>query len=92
MSQAVWVGMSSSKYIPLNGGWALAPGASMSVTLPYKWGGRIWGRTGCSFDTSGIGSCQTGGCNGRLQCAGAGSTLPHSLGEFNLNSFDGRNV
>ncbi|HEX3642074.1 MAG TPA: thaumatin family protein [Ktedonobacteraceae bacterium] len=89
MSQTVWVGMSSSKYIPLNGGWALAPNASMSVTLPYKWGGRIWGRTGCTFNSAGMGSCETGDCNGRLQCAGADGQLPRSLGEFNLNSWHG---
>ncbi|HEY4033732.1 MAG TPA: thaumatin family protein [Ktedonobacteraceae bacterium] len=89
MSQTVWVGMSSSKYIPLNGGWTLAPGASMSVILPSGWNGRIWGRTGCTFNSAGVGSCETGDCDGRLQCAGADGQLPRSLGEFNLNSWDG---
>ncbi|MCI61782.1 protein P21-like, partial [Trifolium medium] len=29
---------------------------------------RIWSRTGCSFDGSGNGRCQTGDCGGLLNC------------------------
>ncbi|KAI3976440.1 hypothetical protein MKX01_008298 [Papaver californicum] len=29
---------------------------------------RIWGRTNCNFDGNGRGRCQTGDCNGLLQC------------------------
>jgi hypothetical protein len=28
----------------------------------------VWGRTGCSFDGSGRGSCATGDCGGALSC------------------------
>ncbi|KAI4326987.1 hypothetical protein L6164_019496 [Bauhinia variegata] len=37
----------------------VAPGTVMA---------RIWGRTGCNFDASGNGRCQTGDCTGGLQC------------------------
>ena len=47
-------------------------------------GGRIWARTGCSFDGSGRGSCQTGDCDGLLQCKAYG-TPPLTLAEFTLN-------
>ncbi|XP_059286862.1 thaumatin-like protein [Lycium ferocissimum] len=47
---------------------------------------RIWGRTNCNFDTSGRGRCQTGDCNGLLECEGFG-TPPNTLAEYALNQF-----
>ncbi|KAK6926119.1 LOW QUALITY PROTEIN: Thaumatin family, partial [Dillenia turbinata] len=44
----------------------------------------IWARTGCNFDESGIGTCQTGDCGGRLECDGVGATPPASLFEITL--------
>jgi hypothetical protein len=50
-------------------------------------GGRIWGRTGCSFDAgSGQGSCKTGDCGGLLNCQGYGS-VPATLFEYGLNKY-----
>ncbi|KAI5383791.1 hypothetical protein KIW84_070952 [Lathyrus oleraceus] len=46
--------------------------------------GRIWGRTGCNFDGSGRGSCQTGDCGGALSCSLSGQP-PLTLAEFTLN-------
>jgi len=46
--------------------------------------GRIWGRSGCRFNNSGRGSCQTGDCGGALSCSLAG-TSPITLAEFTLN-------
>ncbi|XP_068654028.1 G-type lectin S-receptor-like serine/threonine-protein kinase At1g11330 [Aristolochia californica] len=46
--------------------------------------GRIWGRTNCSFDNSGRGTCQTGDCDGLLECKSYGSA-PATLAEFALN-------
>jgi hypothetical protein len=47
---------------------ALAPGSDRTITV---YGGvrelAFWGRTGCSFDQDGNGSCQTGDC-GRFIC------------------------
>jgi len=44
---------------------------------------RIWPRTGCTFDSSGNGHCNTGDCGGVLQCKGYG-TDPQTLAEFTL--------
>ena len=49
-----------STFIPDGGGWKQEPGEARVVTLPNTWGGRFWGRTGCTFDGSGRGSCETG--------------------------------
>jgi Thaumatin family len=88
VSQTVWVASNPNTQHPLAAtGWVLAPGQSVVVKVPDGWGGRIWGRTGCSFDADGTGHCATGDCDGRFQCEGSegGAT---TLGEFTLNSFD----
>ncbi|XP_047338510.1 thaumatin-like protein [Impatiens glandulifera] len=59
--------------------WTINPAAGTT-------GGRVWGRTNCNFDGSGRGSCQTGDCNGLLQCQGYGSP-PNTLAEYALNQF-----
>ncbi|KAI3713713.1 hypothetical protein L1987_72299 [Smallanthus sonchifolius] len=50
-------------------------------------GARIWPRTNCNFDGSGRGRCETGDCNGLLQCQNYG-TPPNTLAEFGLNQFN----
>nr|XP_034569755.1 thaumatin-like protein [Setaria viridis] len=45
--------------------------------------GRIWGRTGCSFNNNGRGRCQTGDCAGALSCTLSGQP-PLTLAEFTL--------
>lgn len=64
--------------------------SGQSVRLPSTpgWSGRIWGRTGCNFDESGIGKCQTGDCGGRLECDGNGATPPASLFEITVGIGD----
>lgn len=47
---------------------------------------RVWGRTGCNFDASGKGKCQTGDCNGVLECKSFG-VPPNTLAEYALNQF-----
>nr|ADR80225.1 thaumatin-like protein [Sequoia sempervirens] len=76
--------------------WAAAiPGGGRKLTKGQSWTinvaagttlGRIWGRTGCSFDASGRGNCQTGGCNGLLNCKGYGN-VPATLAEYALNQY-----
>ncbi|GLJ38108.1 hypothetical protein SUGI_0775780 [Cryptomeria japonica] len=46
----------------------LNSGESYSITFPMQWEGLIWGRTGCSFDSSEAGSCYSGDCGGFLRC------------------------
>ena len=88
-NQTIWVASNRNNSHPLAAtGWKLAPGQSTTVVVPSQWGGRIWGRTGCSFDASGHGHCQTGDCGGVFQCVGSGAT-PATLGEFSLAAWGG---
>ncbi|KAL2544084.1 Osmotin-like protein OSM34 [Forsythia ovata] len=74
--------------------WAAAiPGGGMQLNSGQTWtiypnyatsGSRIWARTGCSFDSSGRGRCETGDCNGLLQCQAYGAP-PNTLAEYALN-------
>ena len=89
VDQTIWVASDRNKDHPLPvTGWVLAPGQSTSFTVDDKWGGRIWGRTGCRFDTSGRGRCQTGDCGGVFQCTGSGAT-PATLAELTLDAWSG---
>ncbi|KAL0452349.1 UNVERIFIED_CONTAM: Pathogenesis-related thaumatin-like protein 3.5 [Sesamum latifolium] len=65
-------------------GFQLDSGQSIAIPNAPGWSGRIWARTGCTFDAMGVGSCQTGDCGGRLECAGNGATPPASLFEITL--------
>lgn len=67
-------------------GFQLDSGQSLKVQSVPKWSGRIWARTGCTFDQSGTGTCQTGDCGGRLECNGNGATPPASLFEITLGT------
>jgi thaumatin family protein/ricin-type beta-trefoil lectin protein len=68
-----------------NGGWTLAPGSSVSFTLPSGWNGRIWGRKGCNSASPAV--CTTGSCGGTgLECAGTTGVAGTSLAEFNLDA------
>jgi hypothetical protein len=85
-SETVWlagVGTPTPVFNGSSGGLEMAPGASVTTTVPVPWvAGRFWGRRNCTFDTSGHGSCATGDC-GQLKCthSGAGTT---TLAEFTL--------
>lgn len=87
----VWVGLQPNGGLPLlaEGGFQLLAGAQHAVTAPVAWGGRFWGRTGCKFDATGKGVCQTGDCGGVLKCNGAGGNPPASLAEITLNGANG---
>ncbi|KAH8942137.1 hypothetical protein BDL97_14G082700 [Sphagnum fallax] len=88
----VWVGTQANGGIRLlaEGGFALPAGQKMTLDqVEAGWGGRFWGRTGCTFDAHGRGSCETGDCGGFLKCAGAGGEPPASLAEFTLNGANG---
>ncbi|KAI7747543.1 hypothetical protein M8C21_016745, partial [Ambrosia artemisiifolia] len=77
----VWAGA-----VP-GGGRQLTPGQTWSLSVaPGTTGGRIWPRTNCNFDGSGRGRCQTGDCNGLLQCQNYG-TPPNTLAEYALNQY-----
>lgn len=67
-------------------GFQLDSGQSVRIPSIPGWSGRIWARTGCNFDASGVGSCQTGDCGGRLECDGSGASPPASLFEITLGT------
>ncbi|XP_028798442.1 thaumatin-like protein [Neltuma alba] len=71
--------------LPTGGGQQLNPGETWSLQVaPGTANARIWGRTGCNFDGSGHGHCDTGDCGGVLQCQLSGAP-PATLAEFSLN-------
>ena len=73
--------------VPAGGGMKLDPGQTWNVNVPAgTTGGRVWARTGCNFDGSGNGRCQTGDCGGKLRCTQYGQA-PNTLAEFGLNKF-----
>lgn len=84
--ETIWPAITPGEYFG-GGGFELKSGQSVVYTAPISWSGRIWGRTGCNFDRTGSGSCQTGGCGSTIKCGGAGNT-PASLAEFTLASPD----
>ncbi len=85
-TQTIWVGAvgNAGKVTPNGGGWAMAPSSTTTLSLPGDWAGRFWGRTGCNFDASGRGPCQTGDCGNVLACNGAIGKPPATLAEFTL--------
>jgi hypothetical protein len=89
VDQTIWVATDRNKEHPLPvTGWKLKPGQSTTFTVDDTWGGRIWGRTGCTFDTVGKGHCETGDCGGVFQCSGGGAT-PATLAELTLDAWSG---
>ncbi|XP_068656434.1 protein P21-like [Aristolochia californica] len=76
--------------VPVGGGRRLNRGESWTINVPAgTTQARIWGRTNCNFDANGRGNCQTGDCNGLLQCNAFGKP-PNTLAEYALNQFSGQ--
>ncbi|XP_020229105.1 pathogenesis-related protein 5 [Cajanus cajan] len=71
-------------------GFQLDMGQSIKLTTVPGWSGRIWARTGCKFDATGVGKCQTGDCGGRLECDGNGAAPPTSLFEITFGAGNGQ--
>lgn len=81
--ETVWPGILPN--IPnQEAGFVLQSGKSQTLKTS-AWSGRFWGRSGCNFDSSGAGSCETGDCGKVLNCNGAGGEPPVSLAEFTLD-------
>jgi hypothetical protein len=89
MSQTIWVAAAPNASTPLAAtGWVLPAGQGITITTPNNLNTRFWGRTGCVFDSAGVGHCQTGDCGGLFQCKGWG-TIPATLAEVNFDAWDG---
>lgn len=70
------------------GGAKLNPGESWNMNITNGTNNaRIWGRTNCTFDNSGVGKCQTGDCNSTLECKTYGNP-PNTVLEFALNMYN----
>ncbi|KAF4356657.1 hypothetical protein CsatB_006070 [Cannabis sativa] len=85
----VWPGILANAGSPRldSTGFELPKDTSRSFLAPTGWSGRFWGRTGCTFDESGSGSCLTGDCgSGVVECNGAGAAPPATLAEFTLGT------
>ncbi|KAG4958150.1 hypothetical protein JHK85_044530 [Glycine max] len=68
----------------------LQTGASTTIAAPTSWGGRFWGRTLCSEDSTDKFSCVTDDCgSGKLKCSGNGAAPPATLAEFTLDRAGG---
>lgn len=82
----IWPGLASNAGFPVvgKGGLFLQPGQKAKVVAPWSWQGRVWARTGCSFDPSGSGTCLTGDCAGKLECNGSIGYPPATLAQFTL--------
>lgn len=88
MAQTIWVAAAPNMNTPLAAaGWVLPAGQSVTITTPNNLNTRFWGRTGCSFNSAGVGHCQTGDCAGQFQCKGWG-TIPATLAEVNFDAWD----
>ncbi|KAM7252739.1 hypothetical protein ACFE04_008248 [Oxalis oulophora] len=74
--------------VPSGGGQRLDQGQSWTITAAAgTTAARIWARTNCNFDSAGNGHCETGDCNGVLQCTSYG-TPPNTLAEYALNQYN----
>ncbi|XP_050213171.1 thaumatin-like protein 1b [Mercurialis annua] len=88
----VWPGILSNADAPplSTTGFVLQKGETKTVTAPASWGGRMWGRTHCTQDSTGKFSCLTGDCgSGKLECSGTGAIPPATLAEFKLDGYGG---
>ncbi|KAK4771539.1 hypothetical protein SAY87_032071 [Trapa incisa] len=89
----VWPGILSNAGVPplSTTGFVLQNGETKTLTAPASWGGRFWGRTYCTEDSStGKFSCLTGDCgSGQIDCSGSGAIPPATLAEFTLDGAGG---
>ncbi|KAF9683151.1 hypothetical protein SADUNF_Sadunf05G0182700 [Salix dunnii] len=88
----VWPGILSNADAPAlsTTGFSLQKSESKTISAPASWGGRFWGRTYCSEDSTGKFSCLTGDCgSGKLECSGTGAAPPATLAEFKLDGYGG---
>ncbi|KAF7056523.1 hypothetical protein CFC21_063921 [Triticum aestivum] len=64
-------------------GFGLPSGDTMHTGASAGSSGKIWGRTGCTLDAHGNGTCETGDCAGQQVCNVPGKP-PATVAEFTL--------
>lgn len=83
----IWPATAPNQGYPViaNGGFYLPSGKIRKFRAPGDWSGRIWARTGCNFDDSDHKpACETGDCDGQLECGGKIGLPPVTLVQFAL--------
>ncbi|XP_038991441.1 thaumatin-like protein 1b isoform X3 [Hibiscus syriacus] len=88
----VWPGILSNAGVQAlpETGFILQSGETKTISAPTSWGGRFWGRTHCSQDSTGKFSCLSGDCgSGKVECSGNGAAPPATLAEFTLDGAGG---
>ncbi|KAG4151221.1 hypothetical protein ERO13_D04G051500v2 [Gossypium hirsutum] len=82
----IWPGTAANAGHPViaDGGFYLPTGETRRIEAPWTWSGRIWARTGCNFNSNWQPACETGDCDGRLQCHGLIGTPPATLVQIAL--------
>nr|GEV27492.1 G-type lectin S-receptor-like serine/threonine-protein kinase At1g67520 [Tanacetum cinerariifolium] len=83
----VWPGISSTPVLNVTG-FELKKGTRHTLKVLGDWTGSIWGRTGCTFNESGHGSCVTGDCGGEIECNGRNYTQPVTVAQLNVTTDD----
>ena len=90
LNQTIWPAVAADPKHPVAAtGWVLAPGASVTISIPDHWDVRVWARAGCVFSAAGTGHCLSGDCQGKFQCGSTWGEFPSTLAEFNLNAWQG---
>ncbi|KAI7742571.1 hypothetical protein M8C21_011605, partial [Ambrosia artemisiifolia] len=80
----VWPAIYGSPDLNITG-FKLTEGSSRSFQTPTVWYGSLWGRTGCTFNESGHGSCKIGDCgSGEMECNRRSETPPVTIAEFEI--------
>ncbi|KAK5111487.1 hypothetical protein LTR62_004939 [Meristemomyces frigidus] len=78
---------------PSQTGWLAQSGSNTTLQVSPDWQGRVWARSNCTFDSSGVGTwgsaCSTGDCGGLLACKGPGAA-PATLAEFTFAGSGGQ--
>ncbi|KAK9067851.1 hypothetical protein SSX86_011962 [Deinandra increscens subsp. villosa] len=81
----VWPAIYSSHVMVTTTGFELTEGSSHSFQAPKNWSGILWGRTGCTFNESGHGSCKIGDCGSdEMACNGKPPTPPVTIAGFDF--------
>ncbi|RDX95573.1 Thaumatin-like protein 1, partial [Mucuna pruriens] len=74
-------------------GFPLEQGASITISVPPDWSGRLWTRTHCSYDSAGKFFCGTGDCGfSTVECGGGNAEPPVTMMELSLKGTGGMDV
>ncbi|XP_010435956.1 PREDICTED: thaumatin-like protein [Camelina sativa] len=77
----IWPAVAPNSGHPVlaSGGFYLPCGGIEHIDAPWGWSGRIWARTGCDFTSNWKQACETGDCDGHLECNGLIGKPPATL-------------